>query len=423
MMGNKSSNKASGSSSAESAKSKKIPQLAEYIKSDKCKRIVLMLGAGVSTAAGIPDFRSPKTGLYANLQRLNLPHPEAVFEIGFFRRNPVPFYTLARELYPGKFRPTLTHSFIRLLAQHDLLHMCFTQNIDTLERQAGVPDDKIIEAHGSFASSRCIECLRPYDNDDMKIMVECQDIPHCHHCENLVKPEIVFFGEALPPKFVNSIGKVSEADLLLIIGTSLTVHPFASLAWRASDSTPRVLINMDSVGDLGHRRSDVVLLGKCDDIVVELAKELGWYDELVALWDETALDRKVDETKKDEKKDAKKKRSEEYRKATEEGDEEDEEDKDAEGEIDDWADGAGEVSLADAKAEVEKLASELQKVLDIKDEGTKVEVAASTAGDGKDDKPYIPAKPPAQPERDLPAPKSEEGSDKAAKPTESEGKL
>ncbi|KAG6823915.1 NAD-dependent protein deacetylase sirtuin-2, partial [Arthromyces matolae] len=91
----------------------------------------------VSTSAGIPDFRSPNTGLYSNLARLNLPHPEAVFEINFFRRNPVPFYTLAAELYPGSFRPTPTHSFIKLLESHNLLHMCFTQNIDTLERRAG----------------------------------------------------------------------------------------------------------------------------------------------------------------------------------------------------------------------------------------------------------------------------------------------
>jgi len=75
-----------------------------------------------------------------------------------------------------------------------------------------------------------------------------------------------------------------------VIGTSLTVHPFASLAWRATKDCPRVLINVDRVGDFGHRPNDIILLGKCDDIVTELAKELEWYDELLELWELTALD-------------------------------------------------------------------------------------------------------------------------------------
>lgn len=108
-------------------------------------------GAGISTSAGIPDFRSPETGLYANLARLNLPNPEAVFDISYFRTNPKPFYTLAQEMYPGKYRPTITHSFIYLLHRKGLLLKLFTQNIDCLEREAGVPSDMIIEAHGSFA--------------------------------------------------------------------------------------------------------------------------------------------------------------------------------------------------------------------------------------------------------------------------------
>jgi NAD-dependent histone deacetylase SIR2 len=123
---------------------------------------------------------------------------------------------LAKELYPGKFRPTLTHSFIQLLASKSLLHTCFTQNIDTLERRAGVPADKIIEAHGSFATQRCIECRRPYDGERMKKTVKDGAIPRCEsvHCKGtgrtkrnekgkeekergLVKPDIVFFGEGV----------------------------------------------------------------------------------------------------------------------------------------------------------------------------------------------------------------------------------
>ncbi|KAK0202078.1 class I sirtuins SIR2 family protein [Desarmillaria ectypa] len=267
-----------------------IKAVAEYIKSKDCRNIIVMLGAGVSTSAGIPDFRSPKTGLYANLARLNLPYPEAVFEIGFFRQNPVPFYTLAQELYPGKYRPTLTHSFIRLLASKRLLQTCFTQNIDTLERRAGVPDHKIIEAHGSFASQRCIDCHTPYDGLKMKENIRNKEIAFCEKCRGLVKPDIVFFGESLPDKFIHAIPSVKMADLLLIIGTSLTVHPFASLAGLAEPLCPRVLVNLEKVGDLGRRPDDVLLLGKCDEVVRDLCRELGWEEELMSFWEETRPD-------------------------------------------------------------------------------------------------------------------------------------
>ena len=78
----------------------------------------------------------------------------------YFRQDPQPFYTLAQSLYPGEFKPTLTHTFIRLMQERAMLLRCFTQNIDTLERIAGVQEDLIVEAHGSFANSRCIECRK-----------------------------------------------------------------------------------------------------------------------------------------------------------------------------------------------------------------------------------------------------------------------
>ncbi|KAF7348261.1 NAD-dependent protein deacetylase [Mycena sanguinolenta] len=291
-------------------KSRDIAGLADYIASDKCKNIVLMLGAGVSTSAGIPDFRSPETGLYANLARLKLPYPEAVFEINFFRQNPEPFYTLAHELYPGKFRPTVTHSFIRLLAAHQLLHTCFTQNIDTLERIAGVPDDKIIEAHGSFATQRCIDCKRVYDDAKMKEKILAKETPRCEKCSGLVKPDIVFFGESLPDEFIRAIPHVAKADLLIIMGTSMTVQPFASLAERVMSACPRVLINLDMVGSIGRRPNDVVLLGKCDDVVRALCKALKWEEELEALWAKTDPKKKWEEPEEEKENDEEKEKTE-----------------------------------------------------------------------------------------------------------------
>ncbi|KAI0333672.1 NAD-dependent deacetylase sirtuin-2 [Cubamyces sp. BRFM 1775] len=275
-------------------KARDVPSIVKYIKSPACRRICVMLGAGVSTAAGIPDFRSPGTGLYSNLQRLNLPYPEAVFEINYFRENPVPFYTLARELYPGQFRPTITHTFVKLLADHKLLDTCFTQNIDTLERQAGVPSDKIVEAHGSFASQHCIECHSAFEGAKMKEAVEKGNIVRCSECGGLVKPDIVFFGEALPPAFHMTVPRLRGADLLIVIGTSLTVQPFASLTTLVPEGCPRVLINMDPAGDIGTRPDDVVLLGRCDEIVRNICRELGWEKELNREWAKTEIMKPLD---------------------------------------------------------------------------------------------------------------------------------
>lgn len=269
---------------ARTLKDRTIGSVAEYLKSGKVRRVVVLTGAGISTSAGIPDFRSPDTGLYSNLARLDLPYPEAVFDISFFRQNPQPFYMLAQELYPGKYKPTVAHAFIALLAQKGLLHMLFTQNIDCLERVAGVPSEKVIEAHGSFATQRCIECKVEYPDELMREFVTRGDIPHCPECDGLVKPDIVFFGEALPERFHNNNHVPAQADLMIIIGTSLTVHPFASLPDLALDGIPRVLINMERVGTLGSRPDDILLLGDCDGEVTKLAEALGWTNELDDLY-------------------------------------------------------------------------------------------------------------------------------------------
>ncbi|KAJ5724926.1 NAD-dependent protein deacetylase hst2-1 [Penicillium malachiteum] len=269
-----------------------VDALVKYIKEQNVKHVVVMVGAGISTSAGIPDFRSPDTGIYANLAFLDLEEPEDVFDIDFFRQNPKPFYALARELYPGRYRPTIAHSFVKLLHDKGMLLKHFTQNIDCLERQAGVPGEKIIEAHGSFATQRCIDCKVEYPDDKMKDFVAKSEVPHCLECNGLVKPDIVFFGEALPREFHLNSQLPASADLCIVMGTSLTVHPFAALPQRCSPGTPRLLINMQRVGGMGGRPDDVLLLGDIDEGVRKFARALGWEEELEAVWEETNPDPK-----------------------------------------------------------------------------------------------------------------------------------
>ncbi|KAI4111003.1 MAG: hypothetical protein LQ339_001005 [Xanthoria mediterranea] len=304
-MGQESSTPVDESTPPQTLNVRSIEGIASYIKEGRAKKIVLMVsllldpilmaysglimyetGAGLSTAAGIPDFRSPDTGIYANLARLDLPYPEAVFDISYFRSNPLPFYNLAHELYPGQYKPTLSHYFLRLLSDKGLLLKLFTQNIDCLERAAGVPGDKIIEAHGSFARQRCIDCRTEYPDDLMKQAIQDREVPHCMRteCRGLVKPDIVFFGEALPEEFHHNCGLPGHADLAIIMGTSLSVHPFASLPGYCAQGVPRLLINSERVGGLGSRADDVLLLGDCDDGVRKLASALGWLPELEAIF-------------------------------------------------------------------------------------------------------------------------------------------
>ena len=101
----------------------------------KPESVVVMLGAGVSVSAGIPDFRTPGTGLYDNLQEYGLPYAEAIFDLDFYRTNPRPFQRLCRELWPGRYAPTKTHRFIKILDDKGLLKRCFTQNIGNIITQ------------------------------------------------------------------------------------------------------------------------------------------------------------------------------------------------------------------------------------------------------------------------------------------------
>ncbi|KAG7482923.1 NAD-dependent protein deacetylase sirtuin-3, mitochondrial [Solea senegalensis] len=275
-----------------------LEDVAKRIRERQHKRVVVMAGAGISTPSGIPDFRSPGSGLYDNLQQYNLPYAEAIFEIGFFHQNPKPFFTLAKELYPGNYRPNLAHYFVRLLHQKGQLLRMYTQNIDGLERLAGIPPEMLVEAHGTFATATCTVCLRNYKDNDLRADVMSGTVPKCPVCKGVVKPDIVFFGEELPRHFMKYLTDLPLADLLIVMGTSLEVEPFASLAGAVRSSVPRLLINRDLVGPFARRRrrQDVVQLGDVVSGVRALVDALGWTQELEALMAAAAEEEAVTKT-------------------------------------------------------------------------------------------------------------------------------
>ncbi|KAI1903952.1 hypothetical protein AGOR_G00000700 [Albula goreensis] len=243
-------------------------------------------GGGISTPSGIPDFRSPGSGLYDNLQQYNLPYAEAIFEINYFHHNPKPFFALAKELYPGNYQPNAAHYFIRLLQDKGQLLRMYTQNIDGLERLAGIPPSQLVEAHGTFANATCTVCRREYPGEDLRPDIMAGTVPKCPTCKGVVKPNIVFFGEELPQHFFLYLTDFPMADLLIVMGTSLEVEPFASLAGAVRGSVSRLLINRDLVGPFAWgnpRYNDVAELGDVVGGVRKLADALGWTQELDAL--------------------------------------------------------------------------------------------------------------------------------------------
>lgn len=246
------------------------------------KRILVLTGAGVSVSCGIPDFRS-RDGIYARLavDFPDLPDPQSMFDIEYFRRDPRPFFKFAKEIYPGQFQPSPCHKFISMLDKQGKLLRNYTQNIDTLEQVAGV--QRIIQCHGSFATASCLICKYKVDCDAIREDIFNQVVPHCPQCPDIplaiMKPDIVFFGENLPEMFHRAMKQdKDEVDLLIVIGSSLKVRPVALIPNSIPHEVPQVLINREQ---LPHLNFDVELLGDCDVIINELCHRLaGDFDQL-----------------------------------------------------------------------------------------------------------------------------------------------
>lgn len=275
---------------AEDGVSEEFFKVAQWIRD--ASNILVLSGAGVSCSAGIPDFRTPGTGLYDNLQKYSLPYPEAVFDLGFYQKDPKPFCSLAQEIWPGeKHSPTYTHSFVAMLSQQQKLLRNYTQNIDGLEFLASIPSEQIVECHGHFRKASCTKCQSGFDGDECKnAILNNKKTPKCKRCGGFVKPDIVFFGEGLPERYGRLLRRdLNQVDLLLIMGTSLSVAPVSMVPEMVS--CKRVLINRELVGNISKKR-DVFLEGDCDDTVQILSRLLQWQDDLLALNKSTRIEPK-----------------------------------------------------------------------------------------------------------------------------------
>ena len=188
---------------------------------EESKKIVFFGGAGVSTESGIPDFRSVD-GLYH--QKFEYP-PESIISHSFYERDPAYFFRFYREkMLPLGFQPNITHKVLARWEEEGKLSAVVTQNIDGLHQKAG--SKTVYELHGSVLRNYCARCGKFHSADFVK---EHPGIPLCS-CGGIVKPDVVLYEEGLDSDTIeNSIHVISNADLLIVAGTSLTVYPAAGL--------------------------------------------------------------------------------------------------------------------------------------------------------------------------------------------------
>ena len=235
-------------------------RLAELVRD--ARSVVALTGAGISVPSGIPDFRSPGTGLWENVD------PMAVAHIDVFHRDPARFWRFYGERFASLCdrEPNPAHAALVELERRGHLAAVITQNIDMLHRKAGTTD--LVEVHGSIEHSVCLRCGARYDLDDVQAR-RAQDpdgVPRCG-CGSALKPEVVLFGELLPEQALTRAQELcAGADVLLCIGSSLEVHPVAALPSLTLDRGGVLAIVTQGPTPLdGH--ADVRLDG---DVVAEL---------------------------------------------------------------------------------------------------------------------------------------------------------
>ncbi len=190
----------------------------------QAKHCIVLTGAGISTLSGIPDFRGVG-GLY-NRKDIDA---NRLFDIRAFRQDPSYYYTHAKDfLYAKAAVPNIVHEVLAKLEHLGHIKAIITQNVDILHQKAG--SEQVFELHGSPLWHTCLSCQKKYDFDTILEIFNAQEVPHCPKCNGILKPDIVFFGEALPYEALRMAEKHAEkTDLLLILGTSLTVFPAADI--------------------------------------------------------------------------------------------------------------------------------------------------------------------------------------------------
>jgi NAD-dependent deacetylase len=199
-----------------------VTRLAELIRG--AERAVVLTGAGVSVPSGIPDFRTPGTGLWEKVDPMEVAHIDA------FRRDPARFWSFYRPRLHSLdgVEPNPAHEALAELERRGRLEAVITQNIDMLHRKAG--SARIVEVHGSIETASCQSCGESFSLETVEELFDDRGVPACSGCSGPVKPDVVLFGELLPAEaMAEAESLAARADLMLCVGSSLEVYPVAAL--------------------------------------------------------------------------------------------------------------------------------------------------------------------------------------------------
>lgn len=193
---------------------------------NQSKHAVVLTGAGVSTESGIPDFRSPGSGLWTMID------PE-LFTIGGFKANPGAFYRGGARFFRQikEAEPNETHFVLAELERRGLVKAIITQNVDGLHQKGGT--EKVLEIHGTLSTASCIYCRRQVTVEEVLADIEEGLLPPlCLDCGEPLKPDVVLFGEPLSSDYSEAVEEAQRADLIIVIGSSMQVSPANQLpAW------------------------------------------------------------------------------------------------------------------------------------------------------------------------------------------------
>ncbi len=240
-----------------------IERLSELIKENE--RFYVLTGAGVSTASGVPDFRSPGTGLWEKID------PIATSSVEVLYSNPRLFYEAAFSRFAriSSADPNQGHYLLARLEELGYLKGLITQNIDGLHVRAG--SKKVWEVHGHLRSGSCLGCKKEYPFEELVHQVELKRIPPvCHNCHGMLRPEVVLFGDPMPAFFFELNQKVqSECDFMLVVGSSLVVYPIADLPRMAGKMA--IINNQPTDYD---QRSEVVIREDINKVLHDLVGKL-----------------------------------------------------------------------------------------------------------------------------------------------------